>query len=670
MTGEEPDPSPLKINTPSSWCVTHGKPHPKDDVLSDIVVSPIQPVSDGACLHSDNVQTDEMGVDKVGAFHIPLFAQENENFDCVNNELLFTSPELPSGNVIEVRRLCAYGRCSCEYDLEGVRAQLLPCRFAYLLYGGFFTDPTNHEEVFKGVCEGFKIVSSEIQPYECQNYASILSDKSKPIMDPLVARELAEGFISISQAKPTCVHALGAVPKGEDSIRPITDCSLPLGVAVNDHSTHLAQNFRYNTIHDVVALISPGSYMSVVDIQSAYRAVPVFPKHRSYLGFRWELVDGGHYYVDNRLCFGVTTGPFYFHSISCFISEILQARLGVVIVRYLDDYIIITDTFEGTLTGQLLTIRLLGYLGFHVAWKKISSPSRVTTYLGVEINTEKMCLTLPVEKVVKFKSFVEKYLHCEFISKKELEQLNGLLSHCSQIIQGDRIFTCRCFDMYKQVVHRRSRRIRISSGMHEDLKWWSDFAPFFDGLTCIPHTSHPTPIWTDSSLRGFGAIFGKCWLAGSWDNIHEWQQNQSPCGHFESPPSMTVEDKKNINVLELWAVVVAMEHWAPQLENFAIQLYSDNQQVVYMLLNSCSINTQCMAWLRRLFWLTMRYNVKIIPSYVRSEENVAADAPSRISYCTEISKLHDKLEIYDLCCYKMLVEFVNSRCCQIGSGGD
>lgn len=128
--------------------------------------------------------------------------------------------------------------------------------------------------------------SSDVDPYDCNNYASILTDKSKPITDELVKRELAEGFVSRVMDKPTCIHA---VPKGNDSIRLITDCSRPLGEAVNAYCGDWAKKFCYNTVCDVVSCITPNCYLSVIDIQSAFRAVPILPTHRKYLGFRWEV---------------------------------------------------------------------------------------------------------------------------------------------------------------------------------------------------------------------------------------------------------------------------------------------------------------------------------------------------------------------------------------------
>lgn len=619
----------------------------------------------------DDAHSDDQNAVNVGTLSIPLFAHDVQGPTCCDeNVVLLSAPSISDGKVINVYNVCAYGKCRCEYYLDGVKSQLLPCRFAYLLYGGFIPNPRVHDMVFEGICEGFKVVSSDVAPYECQNYSSILSSTSKPIMDALVEKELAEGFISISKSKPTCVHALGAVPKGPDSIRPITDCSRPVGVAVNDHSDFLARTFQYNTIHDVVALLVPGSHMSVIDIQSAYRAVPIYPPHRDFLGFKWQLGDEEQYFIDNRLCFGVKTGPYYFHSISCFVADVLRSCLDVLVVHYLDDYIVVSDTYDEALRGQLLTIKLLRYLGFHLAWKKITAPSRVAIYLGVKIDSNAMCLSLPVDKVEKFKAYVNKYRECDYISKKELEQLNGLLSHCSQIVQGGRLFTRRCFDMYKQVVRNGTRRIKISKGMHEDLKWWSEFAPYFNGLTCIPYSCHPTSIWTDSSLKGFGAVFGEQWLAGMWDDNQPGQLAHSSCNHFVPPPKLSNEDSVNINVLELWAVVVAMEHWASEFKNLAVKLYTDNQQVYHMLRNCSSINSQCMSWLRRLFWLCMCHNIKILPSYVRSEENVAADTLSRIPYYSDVVKFHDRLVKFNLCCFDSLKEFVGFRFGSIESRGD
>lgn len=588
----------------------------------------------------------------------PLFLVSS-CYRAVDDVMLFQSPCLPAGNCIDVYMSCATGKCSCSYYLDGVLCQLRPCRFAYLMYGGF-VDGNSHKLVFHGICEGFRIVDENVDPYVCDNYDSILSDSSKPLMDTIVQKELLEGYISVSKEKPDCIHSLGAVPKGTDSIRPITDCSRPTGEAVNNHCSSLTQKFTYNGIHDVVALLQPNDYMSVIDIQSAYRAVPIHPSHRKYLGFQWEFEGEPTYFTDNRLCFGLSTGPFYFHSISKFIADVLQF-LGVNVVHYLDDYIVISNSYQGALQSQLWTIKVLRYLGFYVSWRKITPPSTVTTYLGIVVDSTQMQLRLPVEKVDKFKCYVKKYYDASTISKKELEQLNGLLAHCAQVIQGGRIFTRRCFNAYRDLVQAHRRSIRVSPGMREDLGWWLEFAPGFNGVALIPYVQHHTDIYTDSSLRGFGAVYGSQWLAGCWDGSMGSDFCSTTCNHWVEPPEVEVCHQSNINVLELWAVVAAVERWAPNLANSSVDLYTDNLQVLYMIRGGASINTLCMRWLRRLFWACMKNNIKVSPVYVASESNVAADTLSRLPHCVDPTEIQDKLSPFKLCCYLDLCIAVTCR---------
>lgn len=142
--------------------------------------------------------------------------------------------------------------------------------------------------------------------------------------------------------------------------------------------------------------------MSVVDIQLAYRAVLIFPAHRVYLGFHWKLEDVSTFYVDNRLCFGLAVGPYYFHTISCLITDFLRVTSKNFVVQYLDDFIVASPSYDETARNQAAVIRLLRYLGFYISWRKISEPSKITIYLGVEVETSRMELRHPQENAPKF----------------------------------------------------------------------------------------------------------------------------------------------------------------------------------------------------------------------------------------------------------------------------
>lgn len=230
----------------------------------------------------------------------PHFLEEDRNFDeCYEDLLLFTAPPTPAGRKVKVYISCALGRCHCMHSLEGEKTQLKPCRFAYLLFGGCVEFMDSFWPVYVGVTDGFKIVDGDVPSYHCHNYNSILGNHTKPMMDKIIRRELAEGCISIVSKKPICLHSLGAVPKGPTDIRPITDCSRPPGRSVNNFCGSLLTKFSYSSIHDAVKLFERGWFLSVVDIKSAYRAVSNAPEHRNYLGFEWTLDDKSEYYVDN-----------------------------------------------------------------------------------------------------------------------------------------------------------------------------------------------------------------------------------------------------------------------------------------------------------------------------------------------------------------------------------
>ena len=61
------------------------------------------------------------------------------------------------------------------------------------------------------------------------------------------------------------------------------------------------EKFHYKNVDSVVAMFEGLDHGSVTDISSAYRAVHIFPPHRTYQGFQWDSGGGSEYYEDLRL---------------------------------------------------------------------------------------------------------------------------------------------------------------------------------------------------------------------------------------------------------------------------------------------------------------------------------------------------------------------------------
>ena len=255
---------------------------------------------------------------------------------------------------------------------------------------------------------GFKLIPESdpscIVAYESDNYSSATCPDFKPEMDSLFTKELALGRISMIQTKPRCVHPVGRVPtKDSGKSRPIADCSRPQGISLNDHIKRDLGSFRMNSIGSALSFSTPYCFYSIVDIESAWRWIPVFPPHRELQGFRWMF--GTHdssqynYYVDNRLCFGLSYAPFIFNRISNTIVRTMARRGFRAVVNFLDDFLIIGSTKEECQRGLVTLINLLHYLGFNVSWRKVVSPTQRITFLGIELDSSTMSLRLPEDKL-------------------------------------------------------------------------------------------------------------------------------------------------------------------------------------------------------------------------------------------------------------------------------
>ena len=180
----------------------------------------------------------------------------------------------------------------------------------------------------------------------CDNYASALTGEAFEFVDKLIKSELKDGKYVKATSLPHCVHSLGAIPKQDGSYRPITDCSRPEGISINNHMLNTFQSFNYITIDQVAANVTQGCFMASVDISSAYRSVSVREDQWTYPGIRWPLDEGLIPLWDVRLSYGLRCAPFIFTELSNFIARSM-ARMGYnCVANYLDDFLVFGDSFE------------------------------------------------------------------------------------------------------------------------------------------------------------------------------------------------------------------------------------------------------------------------------------------------------------------------------------
>ena len=99
-------------------------------------------------------------------------------------------------------------------------------------------------------------------------------------------------------------------------------------------------------------------------------------------------------------------------------------------------------------------------LGVPIAEEKTLGLSTVITFLGIELDSVKFEARLPVPKLVKAKSAVNKFLSLKSATKRQLLSLIGYLQHCCKVIAQARPFLRRLIDLLTTVPNL-DRPIRI-----------------------------------------------------------------------------------------------------------------------------------------------------------------------------------------------------------------
>ena len=88
-----------------------------------------------------------------------------------------------------------------------------------------------------------------------------------------------------------------------------------------------------------------GTQLTKLDLQSAYRIVPIHPKDQHLLAIEWE----GATYVDHTLPFGLRSAPKIFTAVADMVAWVLHCAGIQHQLHYIDDFLFLgaPDTGEG-----------------------------------------------------------------------------------------------------------------------------------------------------------------------------------------------------------------------------------------------------------------------------------------------------------------------------------
>ena len=200
---------------------------------------------------------------------------------------------------------------------------------------------------------------------------------SKVIDDDAKARKKAGPFDS----KPfprMCISPIGAVPKhGTNKVRVIHHLSYPhhgdsVNAGVVEEHMHLPS---FGHAARAVQEMGRGCFLIKLDVEAAYKQVPVRREDWPLLGFMWQ----GKWYYERVLPFGLRSScrlwELYAAALHFFIHSILPMHGPRRTIHYVDDFLFVVQG-EKAIADQLLanTLELCADLGLPMAADKTVGP--------------------------------------------------------------------------------------------------------------------------------------------------------------------------------------------------------------------------------------------------------------------------------------------------------
>ena len=132
-----------------------------------------------------------------------------------------------------------------------------------------------------------------------------------------------------------------------------------------------------------------------LDLKDAYFTVPINQEHQKFLRF---VVDQVRYQF-TCLPFGLSCAPWAFTKVVKPVAAFLRS-LGVRLIVYIDDILIKGKSPDEVRNHVEALITLLEGLGFIVNMEKsVLTPSQRIKFLGLQLDTSSMCLSLPGHKI-------------------------------------------------------------------------------------------------------------------------------------------------------------------------------------------------------------------------------------------------------------------------------
>ena len=235
------------------------------------------------------------------------------------------------------------------------------------------------------------------------------------------------------------------------------------------------------SIRTLKGVLQKDNWLLKLDLKDAYLSIPIHQNHQHFLRFPWK----GQLWQFKALPFGLSSAPWVFTKVTKPISSILR-KLGIRLILYLDDMLIMSRTQAEAAANLSTVMTLLIGLGFIINLKKsVLTPTQQLEFLGFTVNSQKMTISLPSDKLYTLKKLSEKIKNRGRTTVQELSRLLGMMVAAHPAIlpaplyyrhlEATKIRTLQMEGSYSSEIPELTPR------MVEELTWWTSRVSGFNG---------------------------------------------------------------------------------------------------------------------------------------------------------------------------------------------
>lgn len=467
-----------------------------------------------------------------------------------------------------------------------------------------------------GIRQGFRIGLLS-QPRCRSTVGSYPSASSQAeVITSFLASQVQAGYITGPLPAHLCTGVItsrmAVVPKKTPGkFRVIVDLSSPDNYSVNDNIHRELTHVAYSSVDDAALLmhhLGPHTLMAKIDIQDAYRLVPVHPMDRSFLGVTWQ--DG--VYVDCQLPFGLASAPAIFSALAEALEWILRSRGVRNVIHYLDDFLLLGAPGSSECNQALLTtLSTCQELGIPLASHKVEGPTTCLTFLGIELDSSSLSLKLPHDKLLMLRQLLDQWARAKCVRDlHQFQSLVGHLVHATQVVPLGKAYLNRLFSLAQNLKVGQFRR--LNKDTRADIAWWLNLCSRWSGISVQQFLLLQNPahhLFTDASGSwGCGAWSLPLWFQVPWQGL--------PALH-------------SIALQELFPIVLACAVWGRLWQGTYVLCHSDNVAAVFQVNKLHARDPLAAHLLRCLAFFQAAFDFRIRAVHISGQFNTGADDLSR-----------------------------------------